>query len=165
MTPVKIIAAIFLCFLPIISMALSTDSDQPINIEADNLEIDDTRHISIYQGNVDMKQGSLHIQADRIIFHFNETNDLQRLEINGTPATFNQLNERQQAVTGSALQMNYYEKKSLMELQGMARFQNDRDTIESEYITINTATDALQAGDQQGKGRVRMLIQPNGPQN
>lgn len=165
MTPIKIIFACLICFFPLTTLALSTDRDQPINMEADKLEIDDSQHISVYQGNVDMKQGSLHIQADQITLHFNENNDLQWLEITGTPATFTQLNESQQPVSGSALKMNYYEDKSLMELQGNARFQSDQDTIESDSISINTETDALQAGDQQGKGRVRMLIQPKGSQN
>lgn len=160
MNRVKLVALILLAFPPLSLLALSSDRDQPIHIEADNLQIDDTRNISIYQGNVAMQQGSLNIKAERIIFHFDDTKNLQWIEITGAPATFNQLNAKQEPISGSALKMDYYEDKSLMELTGDAQFQSNQDTIESEFISINTETEAMQAGDRQGKSRVRMLIQP-----
>jgi lipopolysaccharide export system protein LptA len=159
MNPVKLLVVLF-CLIPISAAALTSDKEQPIQIEADRLDIDEARHISHYQGNVEMTQGSLNFSADSIIFHFDENNDLQWLQLEGQPAQFKQLNDDQTAVTGSALRMNYYQTKSLLELRGQARFQSVQDTIESESITINTNTDALQAGGEQGKGRVRMLIQP-----
>lgn len=151
---------LLLALLPLSLLALSSDRDQPIHIEADKLQIDDNRNISIYQGNVAMQQGSLKIKAERIILHFDNSKNLQWIEITGSPATFNQLNAKQEPVFGSALKMNYYEAKSLMELTGEARFQSNQDIIESESISINTETDTMQAGDSQGKSRVRMLIQP-----
>ena len=156
------ILAVFIGFLmlPMQLFALSSDKDQPINIEADQLEIDDSKHISIYRGNVDMRQGSLHIRANRIDFFFTEDNDLIRLEIQGKPATFNQLNDKQEPMQGSALNMVYFENESLLKLNGQARFQSNEDTIESETITINTESNALEAGNGEKKGRVRMLIQP-----
>lgn len=160
MSRVKIVALLLIALSPFSLLALSSDRDQPIHIEADNLQIDDNRNISIYQGNVAMQQGSLDIKADRIILHFDNDKNLQWIEISGAPATFNQLNAKQEPIAGSALKMNYYEDKSVMELLGNARFKSNQDTIESETITINTETEAMQAGDPQGKSRVRMLIQP-----
>jgi lipopolysaccharide export system protein LptA len=107
-----------------------------------------------------MTQGSLHIEADRIVLHFDTGNTLEWLEINGQPATFKQLNDQQQEVSGQALTIYYYDRESLMKLMGKAVFQNHLDTIRSETITINTRTNALQAGDNSNGGRVRMLIQP-----
>ena len=163
MNPVKPIL-ILLMLLPGTLLALSNDRDQPIHIEADQLEIDDSRHISHYQGNVEMNQGSLNIIADSIIFHFDQNNDLQWLQVEGKPAHFNQLNDDQKPVSGSALRMNYYQDRSQLELLGQAKFQSDLDTIESEAITVNTETDALQAGGDTSNGRVRMLIQPKNPE-
>lgn len=160
MSRAKIVALLLISITPFSLLALSSDRDQPIHIEADNLQIDDNRNISIYQGNVAMQQGSLEIKADRIILHFDKDKNLQWIEISGAPATYNQLNAKQEPIAGSALKMNYYEDKSVMELIGNARFKSNQDTIESETITINTETEAMQAGDPQGKSRVRMLIQP-----
>lgn len=159
MNPVNLLL-ILASLLPATVLALATDRDQPIQIEADRLEIDETRHISHYQGNVEMNQGSLNISADSIIFHFDQNNDLQWLQVEGQPAHFKQLNDDQKPVSGSALRMNFYQSRSELELLGQARFQSALDTIESESIMINTETDALQAGNASPDGRVRMLIQP-----
>ena len=146
-------------------LALSTDREQPINIHADKLDIDDIKNISTYQGNVEMQQGSLHIKADTIVFHFSEQNDLQRLEIAGSPATLNQLNDKNEPVSGTARHIIYTDNLLLLKLNGAARFQNNADTIESEWITINTQTEALKAGSIKGENRVHMLIQPKNPGN
>jgi lipopolysaccharide export system protein LptA len=159
MNPVKFLLVLS-CLWPLVAVALSSDKDQPIQIEADRLEIDETQHISRYLGNVEMTQGSLNFSADSIIFHMDDKNELVRLEIEGKPAHFKQQNDDQSEVSGSALRMNYYQPRSELELLGQARFQSAQDTIESESITVNTDTDALQAGGKNGKGRVRMLIQP-----
>lgn len=160
MFPVKTLALLvaLTCALPLV--ALTSDREQPINIEADKLEIDESRHISIYQGNVQMQQGSLQIQANRIILHFNADNELQWMEIKGKPARFQQLNDQQQQLNGSALNIDYHQAESLMEMRGNARFNSDQDSLESEHIRINTSNNVLEAGDADGKGRVRMLIQP-----
>ena len=145
---------------PVIGLTLSTDRNQPIDIQADKLDIDDKKHISIYQGNVEMHQGSLHIKADKITFHFNQQNDLQRLEIEGSPAILKQLNNKNQPVSGTAKHIIYTDDLLLLKLNGNARFNSNSDTIESEWITINTKTEALEAGSLKGENRVRMLIQP-----
>ena len=160
MFPVKTLVTLAILALPPSLAALSSDREQPINIEADKLEIDEKRHVSIYQGNVSMQQGSLSIQSDRIILHFDEKNELQWLEIEGSPARFQQLNDQQQQISGSALNINYHQAESLMEMQGNAVFISDKDSIESDNIRINTSNNALQAGNADGNGRVRMLIQP-----
>jgi lipopolysaccharide export system protein LptA len=160
MTPVKPTLLLLLSLFAMQALALPSDRDQPIQIEADKLEIDDSKNISVYEGNVRMQQGSLDIKADRIILHFDTDRNLERLDITGTPAIFKQLNARKQPISGSAQQMEYYEQQSLLEMKGEARFKSENDTLESEAISINTETEAIQAGDPQGKSRVRMLIQP-----
>ena len=75
MTIVKT-CALLLLLLPGQLWALSSDGEQPIEVEADELEVRDKEKISIYLGNVTLVQGSLEISADRVVIHFNETNDL-----------------------------------------------------------------------------------------
>ena len=163
--PVNLITFLFTLLLlcgTTLTWALPTDSQQPIKILANELEIDETRHINIYQGDVDMRQGSLHIVADRIVFHLTEQNEIEWLEISGSPATLNQLNTKNQPVLGTALKINYFDSRALIELLGDAEFKTSLDTIQSNKIKVNTETDALQAGgkDKDSAGRVEMLIQP-----
>lgn len=164
MRRVKLVQLILAIIVPVTAQALSTDRNQLITIEADHLDIDDSRHISTYQGNVEMRQGSLHIRADKIVFLLNKNNDLQQLDITGSPALFNQLNDRQELIKGFADNMIYYENDSLLKLRGNAKIQTAQDTIVSDQITINTETNALQAGKAKGNDRVRMIIQPKNQQ-
>jgi lipopolysaccharide export system protein LptA len=157
---------LLLCLLlPTLAQALSTDRNQPINIEADRLELDQSRHISTYSGHVQMRQGSLEIDAERIVFHFDANNQLLWLDIDGNPAEFRQTDDNGKPIQGSALRMKYDEPASLLDLHGQARFQSGQDIVESESISVNTETNALQAGHSSGDQRVRMSIQPKPANN
>ncbi len=149
-----------LLLAPAQTWALDGDSDQPIAIEADSLEVRDEDNISIYQGNVSLKQGSLEIDSDRLVIHFSDERDLELMEMNGAPARFRQLDDEREEMRGEARQINYTEPETLLELIGDAHFTHAGDLIEGELIRINTDTNAIQAGDPDSDERVKMLIQP-----
>lgn len=140
--------------------ALDSDSEQPISVEADSLEVRDQENISIYQGNVRLVQGSLEISSDRLEIHFDENRDLVLMEMTGGPARFRQLDEERKELLGEANQINYIESKSLLELKDNARFSHAGDTIESNLIRINTETNSIEAGSSESDQRVKMLIKP-----
>ena len=160
--PLFIVFALTLATLlvPPDALALSTDKDQPIHIEADLLQVDESAQLSRYVGNVDMKQGSLKIRADQVVLHFDSDNNLQKMDITGNPAQLEQQSDNGDMISGSALNMTYYEKDSVLEMRNNAEFRNGTDLVESDHITVNTETNALQAGNANKKQRVRMLIQP-----
>ena len=153
-------AALLLLLLPCQLWALATDRDQPIEVEADTLEVREQEGISIYQGNVKLVQGSLEINADRVVIHFNEANELTLMEMTGTPATLRQLDDNQQEIWGEAKRIDYTQSKSLLELRDSARLSQAGDIIESDLIRINTESSSLQAGSMESDQRVKMLIQP-----
>ncbi len=160
--PARTILLLLLTLTTLPVWPLATDREQPIRIEADRLEIDESARQSSYSGHVVMEQGSLRIEADRILFIFDASNDLLRLEIEGQPARLQQTGDDGQPLSGEALRMTYHNRKGLLELEGKARLKNGGDVIESERIRFNIETNALEAGDPQAKenGRVRMVIQP-----
>ena len=140
--------------------ALDSDSEQPISVEADSLEVRDQENVSIYQGNVRLVQGSLEISSDRLEIHFDDNKDLVLMEMTGRPARFRQLDEERKELLGEAEQINYIESKSLLELRENARFSHAGDTIESNLIRINTETNSIEAGSSESDQRVKMLIKP-----
>lgn len=142
------------------SFALKSDKDQPIDISADSLQIDDSKNISIYEGNVDLVQGSLHIKADKITFYFNDNNDLLYIKMIGSPARLKQLNEEHKQITGHAQKMKYEDKSSILTLMGNAEFKSDKDQIQSNLIIVNTDNDSIQAGTKQANDRVHITILP-----
>lgn len=140
--------------------ALASDGDQPIEVEADSLEVRESEQISIYQGNVKLVQGSLQISCERLVIRFNADNELQVIEMTGAPARFRQLDDDQKEMLGEAAQIDYSESESLLVLRGSARYTHAGDIIESEMIRVNTESNSIQAGSSESDERVKMLIQP-----
>lgn len=152
--------ALFLLLLPTQLWALASDGDQQIEVEADSLEVREAENISIYEGSVNLVQGSLQISCDRMVIHFNDANELQLIEMTGDPARFRQLDDDQQEMLGQAKQIDYTEAQSLLELRGTARFSHAGDIIESDLIRVNTESNGIQAGSSESDQRVKMLIKP-----
>ncbi len=159
MAIVKAIVLLLLLF-PGQLWALASDGDQPIEVEADSLEVRESEQVSIYQGNVKLIQGSLQISSERLVIRFNEGNELQVIEMTGSPARFRQLDDDQMEMLGEAAQIDYTENQSLLVLRGKARFSHAGDIIESEMIRVNTESNSIQAGSSESDERVKMLIQP-----
>jgi len=156
---VSILLFLFL-LLPLRLAALDSDGDQPIEVEADRLEVREQENISIYEGKVKLVQGSLVINSDRLVIHFNEANELTLMEMTGTPAKFRQLDNQQREMQGQAKQIDYTESKSLLELRGSARFNQAGDSIEGDLIRVNTENNNIEASSAQSDKRVKMLIKP-----
>ena len=140
--------------------ALSTDREQPIEVEADRLEIREKDNLSIYEGNVHLVQGSLEIRSERLVIHFNDANELTLMEMSGTPARFRQLDDNGEEMHGEGLRINYMESDALLELLDEARFNHGSDTIEGRRIRINIETNSIEASGDQTEDRVKMLIRP-----
>ena len=82
-----------LLFSPVNLMALTSDRDQPINLEADAADIDDLKGISIYTGNVILTQGTMVIKSSKLTLYNDKNNELEKAIAVGTDkklATFKQ---------------------------------------------------------------------------
>lgn len=147
------------------AIALEGDRDQPIQVEADKLEIRDSENISIYSGNVSLVQGSMQFRADKMVLHFNDASEIQLMEMTGKPATFRQLDKDNKEILGQAEKLDYKEPESLLVFTGNARFDNDGNTIEGSSIRVNTETDSIEAKSDKADDRVRVVIQPKAKNN
>ncbi len=54
-----------LCALP--AQAEKTDRDQPVNLEADRITVDDAKKLHILEGNVRLSQGTLAIRCEKLV--------------------------------------------------------------------------------------------------
>ncbi|MCG6889466.1 MAG: lipopolysaccharide transport periplasmic protein LptA [Gammaproteobacteria bacterium] len=151
---------LLLFLLPPQVTAMDSDRDQAIEVEADRLEVREQEHISIYEGNVKLVQGSLNISSERLVIHFNDANELTLMEMTGRPARFRQLDNNRQEMLGEAEQIDYTESESLLELRRSAYYSHAGDVINSDLIRINTDTNGIQAGGTQSDERVKMVINP-----
>src|SRR5512142_1579929 len=47
--------------------AENADRDKPIHLESDRVLVDDAKQISVFEGKVELTQGTLRIQAEKIV--------------------------------------------------------------------------------------------------
>jgi len=147
-------------FASLPASALSSDAQQPIEIEADTLLVKDKENTSTYTGNVRLNQGSLKIRCEQLVLYFSEDKELVLMKMAGTPATFRLLDDHQQELRGKAEQMEYRVSESFLMLVGNAMFTHAGDTIESNQIQVDTTSGSVEAGGSKSNDRVRTLIQP-----
>lgn len=140
--------------------ALSSDKDQPIEVEADGVEINDSTGVSTYVGNVIISQGSMRLDADRVtIFQKNKRTD--KVVATGRPVKFEQKPDGKRGVIkGHANRVEYYATSEMVELIGNAKLTQKGDTFASDRIRYNRKQELVQAGSRaEGSQRVKIKIQ------
>jgi len=146
--------------LPMLSWALSSDRQQPMLIEADRVELDDAKGISVYRGRVKVSQGTLRLTGETMTVH-NKGNDIEKVVMKGTPATYQQRpDNKDQDVHAKALHMEYYTNPEHIILLKQAEVQQQGDVLRSERIEYDVAKDKVSAGTDQPNERVHITIQP-----
>ncbi len=150
-------------------LALSSDKAQPIQVEADGMEIDEAKGMTTYSGNVVVVQGSIILKADKV-FIFQSEGNTDRLEAEGTPAYFQQRPDgKDQDVKGNASRIEYNTNSELLYMIGNAvLFPGDGNKLTSQRITydrvkaVMKAGAAVKGGKKAGKpGRVKTILTPH----
>jgi len=140
--------------------ALSSDKDQPIELEADSVEIDDRTGISTYQGNVVIRQGSIRITADKVTV-YQKDKRTDKIHAVGEPVTYQQVTDDGKEVNGRARQAEYHTASDELYLIGNALLTQGKDSFASDRITYDRKRALVKAGaSAQGKERVRITIDP-----
>ena len=141
--------------------ALSSDKDQPIDILADSVSIDEGKGTSTYTGNVEITQGSIRLLADQgVVEH--RPGQPQKVNATGAPARFRQLPDTsKEYVTGTAKRVEYRLDSEELQLIGDAELTQGKDNFSSDRIVYDRVKAVVKAGAAaQGKDRVRVTIQP-----
>ena len=140
------------------AMALDSDRDQPMYIEADRATMDEGKGIGIYRGDVRIRQGSMHLQADTVTVYLEDGRIVRAVAV-GEPARYRQRPEgREQDVHAEAGRMEYFLDPERIVLTGDALVRQEGDTFRSERIVYDIVRDTVDAGT--GEDRVRIVIQP-----
>ncbi|MEW6354427.1 MAG: lipopolysaccharide transport periplasmic protein LptA [Pseudomonadota bacterium] len=155
-----------LCLLhPLPGAALSTDKDQPINIEADSVDIDDRQGISIYKGNVIMTQGSMRLDAD-VVTVYSPDRVVQKAVAEGNPARYKQRpDNKDDDIRAKSQRMEYYaDTEKLILLEG-AHLWQEKNEFSGNRIDYDIKRDVVNARKApSGKERVQVIIPPK-PKN
>lgn len=159
------------------SYALSTDRDQPANVEADDIEFDFKKGTRTYTNNVLVIQGTLRLKADKLLGIYVD-GELDNATAWGSLARFKQRPDgKQHDVEGWAKKIVVNQKKNTLTLVGQAALTQGPDTARGHTIIYNMATDTLKvsggaklgAAGKDGKTKPKRTIEdpfkddPQGP--
>lgn len=141
--------------------ALRDDAQQPIFIEADDVEMRETDSVSVYVGNVQVDQGSMRLLADHVTVYHREDRQPRFIVALGAPAKYRQqLDNDQGEVQAFAKRMEYDADKDELILIGEGLLIQGADRLASERIIYDRARAQFRAG---GTGRVKITITPASP--
>lgn len=136
------------------------DRDKPIQIISDRLNVDDAKHISTFEGNVELTQGTLHLVSDRLVV----TEDAAGNKLcvaSGRPASFRQKRDASdEYVEGYGERIEYDSRAEIVNFYVRARVKRELDDVRGDHITYSTQTETFHVSGRQSSGRVRATIQP-----
>ncbi len=148
------------------AFALSTDREQPLQIEADKATIDNVKGIAIYEGNVIITQGSIRINANIVTISYTQKQDIEKVVASGKPAHFKQRLDRGDEIKAKAKQMEYNAFKNKLHLRKSAELRKvrkgkDISTSSAPRIIYDTQRGIIKT-DRNGtkKGRTIVTIYP-----
>ena len=166
----SVAAGILLALLAMLAspaFAELADRDNPLNLDADTMTVDDVKKVSVYQGNVVLTQGTLAIHADKLVVT-EQPDGSNRGTALGNPATFRQKREGlDEYIEGYGSRIEYDSGKDVVELFTQARMKRNQDEVRGNYISYDGKTEFFKViGGKEAvtannpRGRVRAVIQP-----
>jgi lipopolysaccharide export system protein LptA len=147
-----------------------SDRDQPVNIEADRITVDEAQKVQTFEGNVRLVQGTLEIRAEKLVVT-QDGNGFQKgvaLGAGAKLASFRQKREgKNEYIEGAAARIEHDAKTEKTELFNNAFIKSGLDEVHGQFISYDarsenyvvsgTAPGTAQTG---APGRVRAVIQP-----
>ncbi|WP_110668253.1 lipopolysaccharide transport periplasmic protein LptA [Salinicola halophilus] len=164
--PLLMLTALCLPVTP--AFALDGDASAPIEIAADQLEIDDREGTAVYSGTVDMQQGSMKLNAAQVDIRRGDNGQVSLVTARGgggraylaqTPAP----DEAQ--VEGWGNTVIYHAAERRVELVGNAELHQGGDTFDGAYVEYyldsrRVSARSSRSGEGESDGRVRMTLTP-----
>lgn len=143
--------------------ALQDDKDQPIHITTDEALRDEKTGMTVYQGNVEMVQGTIRIYADKITF-YHEENEAQRIVAEGSPARMQQQPEPDAPLMhahGDTIE--YFRSEDRVQLRENAQVEQDGQLVTGDQIDYFIDQQLVKAASRQSddNSRVKVVIPPH----
>ena len=158
--------ALLLLLLPASGLGLTSDSSQPVNIEADRATLNEKTGNSVYEGNVYLQQGTLVLQGSKMTLQLND-NTIDTLVLTGDPATYRQRPDGKESDQhAEAGRIEFYAKEDRIILLGNARvWQAGDKELRSDRIVFDLKSDIVNAGSNKPGDRVHITLPPSSEQN
>ncbi len=120
---------------------------EKIHISADHMKLNMETGSSRYTGNVKISQGKLLLTGETVTIMQNN-GQVERIKINGNPATYTRVTKAGKIVRATSQQMVYTESKHRLVLTGNAQLSQPEHTVNSQKIVYDTQLGTVIAGNQ-----------------
>jgi len=153
-------------------VAERADRDKPVYLEADRATVEDVNRkegsrVSIFTGNVVLTQGTLRINADKMIMK-EDLHGFRHATAIGDLVSFRQKRDGlDEYVEGWSQRAEYDNKTDKIELFRQARLKRGSDEVQGDYISYDMNSEFFQVIGSKERGvetgpdkRVRIIIQP-----
>jgi lipopolysaccharide export system protein LptA len=158
--PAVAVGLLALCMLAHGSaLALSSDRNEPVYIEADQATLNEQEGTSSYSGNVSLRQGTLQLAGDSMQVQLKD-NRIELIVLQGSPARFVQRPDgadTDQEAEARHIEYHATSQRLLLEQDAHIR-QVGKEEFSSDHIEFNLADNSVHAGGTDG--RVRITLQP-----
>ncbi len=158
--PLSYLLVLGLLFLSLPLMALESDRQQPLEVNADSTDGTLGDGITTLRGDVDIRQGTLHITADEAEVKKTDGR-VNSVIFRGKPAFLEQDIEEQGLVQATANIIEYQVANGLVVLTGNADVKHPQYQISGESLTYDLNIQHFQgSGDGNGNGRIHIRLDP-----
>ena len=155
------------------AFAEKSDRDKPVNLEADRIVIDDAKKVNVFEGNVQLIQGTLVIRSEKLVVT-QDADGFQSGVATGGPGGLSHFRQKREGkdeyVEGHAERIVHNSKLEKTEFFQRAHVKSGQDEVRGQYISFDgknenyvvssgpagTIAPAVPDADK----RVRAVIQP-----
>ncbi len=154
------------------ALAERADRDKPVHLEADRATVEDVNkknssRVSVFTGNVIMTQGTLRIQADKVIMK-EDINGFRHATAFGNLVSFRQKRDGlDEYIEGWSKRVEFDNATDKIELFRKAHLKRGVDEVKGDYISYEMNSEFFQVIGSNERGvetgpdnRVRAVIQP-----
>lgn len=149
------------CLLALASITAAVSAEEPappITIEADQAVLKEKHGMSIYRGNVVLKQGNMQFSADEIKVE-SKDGKLDTMTATGNPVNFTQQQKDKKAITAQAQSIQYFASSQMIVLTEKANLTQGNSQFTGNRIEYRVKTDTVFAGSNTGTPtRVKITI-------
>lgn len=144
------------------TFALKSDAEQPINIRAASVDVNEKTGIAVYRGQVVMTQGSLRLEADRVDVAMRDSR-LERAQAFGKPARLRSLSDAGEELQARATRIDYQAGARVVDLEGKVWLKRGADVFTGGTARYELGTQRFTARGA-NNGQVTAVIQPPPPE-
>ena len=139
--------------------ALESDRQQPLEVNADATDGSLGDGVTVLSGRVEIRQGSLHIRADRAEIA-KQGGRVSSVVLTGAPAHLEQEIEQQGLVQADAQRIEYTVGDGLVTLTGEADVRHPQYEVTGEVLVYDLDRQHFRGQGGDGNGRIRIRLDP-----